>query len=98
MTAEQKPTRSIDGKGKTIKEILFARKFYIDYYQREFKWHTKQVEELINDLTGVFLHEFQPGHDREHVAEYDHYFLGSVIVSRKNGKDYIIDGQQRLTS
>jgi hypothetical protein len=98
MATEQAAVRSIDGKGKTIKEILFARKFYIDYYQREYKWQTKQVEELINDLVGVFLHEYSAGHDRDQVANYDHYFLGSVIVSRKGGKDYIIDGQQRLTT
>ncbi len=98
MATEQATVRSIDGKGKTIKEILFARKFYIDYYQREYKWQTKQVEELINDLVGVFLHEYAAEHDRDQVANYDHYFLGSVIVSRKGGKDYVIDGQQRLTT
>jgi uncharacterized protein with ParB-like and HNH nuclease domain len=98
MSIDQATVRSIDGKGKTIREILFARKFYIDYYQREYKWQTKQLEELINDLIGVFLHEYAPGHDREQVANYDHYFLGSVIVSRKHGKDYVIDGQQRLTT
>ena len=98
MSVEEAPVRSIDGKGKTIREILSARKFYIDYYQREYKWQTKQVEELINDLIGVFLHQYVPGQDREQVANYDHYFLGSVIISRKGGKDYVIDGQQRLTT
>lgn len=98
MTTEPSQVRSIDGKGKTIREILFARKFYIDYFQREYKWQTKQLEELVNDLVGMFLHEYAPGHDREQVANYEHYFLGSVIISRKGGKDYIIDGQQRLTT
>ncbi len=98
MSTEQIAIRSIDGKGKTIKEILFARKFYIDYYQREYKWQTKQVEELINDLTGIFLNDFNSSHDREEVAKYAHYFLGSIIISSKSGKDHIIDGQQRLTT
>ena len=98
MSTEQSAIRSIDGKGKTIKEILFARKFYIDYYQREYKWQTKQVEELINDLTGIFLNDFNTSHDREEVAKYAHYFLGSIIISSKSGKDHIIDGQQRLTT
>jgi uncharacterized protein with ParB-like and HNH nuclease domain len=98
MSAEQNPIRSIDGKGKTIKEMLFARKFYIDYYQREFKWQTKHVEELINDLTGIFINDYSSGHDREEVARYAHYFLGSIIISSKRGKDHIIDGQQRLTT
>ena len=98
MSTEQIAVRSIDGKGKTIKEILFAHKFYIDYYQREYKWQTKQVEELINDLTGIFLNDFNTSHDREEVAKYAHYFLGSIIISSKSGKDHIIDGQQRLTT
>jgi len=95
---EQTRQKSIDGKGKTIRDILFGRKFYIDYYQREFKWQTKQIDELITDLTDVFLRSYEPGHERRAVAGYDRYFLGSIIISQKNGRDFIIDGQQRLTS
>ncbi len=90
--------KNIDGKGKTLREILFGRKFYIDYYQREYKWQTKQLEELISDLTDVFFRSYEPGHERRAVAGYDRYFLGSIIVSQKDGRDYIIDGQQRLTT
>ena len=32
------------------------------------------------------------------MADYSHYFLGSIIVSEKDGGNYIVDGQQRLTS
>jgi hypothetical protein len=32
------------------------------------------------------------------VSEYGHYFLGSIIVSDKDGQKYLIDGQQRLTT
>jgi len=96
--AEQVQRKSIDGKGKTIREILSGRKFYIDYYQREYKWQTKQLEELISDLSDIFLRNFDAAHDREAVAGYDRYFLGSIIISQKDGRDYIIDGQQRLTT
>lgn len=95
---QQSQNRSIDGKGKTIKDILFARKFYIDYYQREYKWQRKQLEELINDLSDIFLTDYKPVHERRAVAGYNHYFLGSIIISRKNGRDFVIDGQQRLTT
>src|SRR5207253_482909 len=40
----------------------------------------------------------QPGHERSKVADYPHYFLGSIIISEKDGASYIVDGQQRLTS
>ena len=32
------------------------------------------------------------------VADYPHYFLGSIIISKKENANYIVDGQQRLTS
>jgi hypothetical protein len=32
------------------------------------------------------------------VAEYPHYFLGAIIISKKDGANFIVDGQQRLTS
>lgn len=96
--AEQIQRKNIDGKGKTIREILSGRKFYIDYYQREYKWQTKQLEELISDLADIFLRNYDAAHDREAVAGYDRYFLGSIIISQKDGRDYIIDGQQRLTT
>jgi hypothetical protein len=91
-------SREIDGKGRTIRELLAGRKYSIDYYQREYKWHSKQVAELIADLTAKFLENYEPGHERDAVATYGHYFLGSIIVSDKNGNKFIIDGQQRLTT
>jgi hypothetical protein len=90
--------REILGKAKTIREMLKGAKYSIDYYQREYKWQDKQIRELIDDLTGKFVEEYEPGHPRVRVAEYPHYFLGSVIISRKDGASYIVDGQQRLTS
>jgi uncharacterized protein with ParB-like and HNH nuclease domain len=86
------------GKAKTIRELLKGVKYSIDYYQREYKWQDKQIRELIDDLTGKFLEEYNPIHLREKVAEYPHYFLGSIIISKKESKNYIVDGQQRLTS
>ena len=39
-----------------------------------------------------------PGTRAAKVAEYPHYFLGSIIISKKESASYIVDGQQRLTS
>jgi hypothetical protein len=97
-TTERRQPREIDGKGKTVRELLAGRKYSIDYYQREYKWQTKQVAELIDDLSAKFLESYEPGHERSAVAEYGHYFLGSIIVSDKDGQKFIIDGQQRLTT
>ena len=90
--------RKIDGKAKTVRELLKGVKYSIDYYQREYKWHDKQIRELVDDLSGKFLEDYQPGHERSKVAEYPHYFLGSIIISEKESASFIVDGQQRLTS
>ena len=90
--------REILGKAKTVRELLKGVKYSIDYYQREYKWHDKQIRELVDDLSGKFLEEYQPGHARTKVADYPHYFLGSIIISKKESVGYIVDGQQRLTS
>ena len=90
--------RTIDGKGKTVRELLNAKRYSIDYYQREYKWETKQINELIEDLSTKFLQSYDPKHERSAVESYGHYFLGSIIISDKDGHKFIIDGQQRLTS
>jgi hypothetical protein len=91
-------SREIDGKGRTVRELLSNRKYSIDYYQREYKWQQKQVAELLDDLATKFLESHEEGNDRSAVANYNHYFLGSIIVSDKDGQKFIIDGQQRLTT
>lgn len=98
MMAATTGSREIEGKGRTIRELLAARKYSIDYYQREYKWQQKQVSELLDDLAEKFLESHAEGNERSAVAEYGHYFLGSIIVSDKDGQKFIIDGQQRLTT
>jgi hypothetical protein len=44
--------REILGKAKTVLELLKGVKYSIDYYQREYKWHEKQIRELVDDLRG----------------------------------------------
>lgn len=90
--------REILGKSKSIRELLKGVKYSIDYYQREYKWQSKQIQELLNDLCGKFLEEYQPEHERKKVKGYPHYFLGSIIISKKDSTNYVVDGQQRLTS
>src|SRR6266700_274092 len=88
----------IDAYAKSVNDLLSNKKYAIDYYQREYKWETKQVTELLEDLEAKFLDGYEEGHVRTEVEHYRHYFLGSIIVSNRDGKGFIIDGQQRLTS
>lgn len=89
----------IDGYGRTVDQLLKNMKYSIDFYQREYKWQKIQICDLVNDLAGKFLEEHHPGNEREKVKDYPHYFLGPIIISKKNNDDsFIVDGQQRLTS
>jgi len=90
--------KEIKGKEKSIRMLLENARFSIDYYQREYKWQTKQLQELIEDLTAKFVGSYEEGDERSEIQKYDNYFLGSIIISEKNGKKYLIDGQQRLTT
>jgi len=90
--------RDIDGTGRRLGELFFNRRYAIDTYQREYKWQTKQLVELIDDLCGKFIEHYEPEQERDAVAKYGHYFLGSIILSQKKGQSYVIDGQQRLTT
>src|SRR5437879_4547879 len=88
----------IDARSKSVRELLDGVKYGIDYYQREYKWTTKQITELLEDLEAKFFDSYREEHERSQVERYTHYFLGSVVISSRNSQKFIIDGQQRLTS
>lgn len=83
---------------RTVKDLLQSQSFSIDEYQREYKWETENIEELLSDLRDKFFYSYQPGHDTKKVNDYEDYFLRSIIVSKRGGKSYLVDGQQRVTS
>lgn len=89
--------KEIDGYPKNLRDLLFNTKFTVNYYQREYMWGRKQIEELIDDLTTEFLQYYDPNKPRTSIAsDYSAYFMGSIVITDTNNA--IIDGQQRLTS
>jgi uncharacterized protein with ParB-like and HNH nuclease domain len=88
--------KKILGAPKSIRELFTGVKYSIHYYQREYQWQRKQIEELIEDLTGEFLEYYSETHERNEVEKYGHYFMGSVVLTED--ENAIIDGQQRMTS
>jgi uncharacterized protein with ParB-like and HNH nuclease domain len=83
---------------RTIQQLLQNQSFSIDVYQREYKWEKENIDELLTDLRDKFLASYQEGHETTAVATYKDYFLGSIIISKRNGGSYLVDGQQRVTS
>lgn len=99
MTRDASPiAKSIDAKDKSLRQVMSGVQYSIDFYQRDYKWQTKQVDELVADLTSRFLDSYEPTHVRADVANYPSYFLGSIVLSRRPEGTFIVDGQQRLTT
>ena len=88
--------KKIEGSPKSLKQLLQNTKYSIHYYQREYMWEQKQIEELLDDLTSEFLEYYHDGDPRQAVADYGVYFMGSIVLAGR--ENAIIDGQQRLTS
>jgi uncharacterized protein with ParB-like and HNH nuclease domain len=88
----------IDADDRNVFDVLNERKFTVDYFQREFSWGKKHIEQLITDLTSAFLDAYNSDDPRTAVESYNNYYLGPFVVSSRDGNKSIIDGQQRLTS
>ena len=93
-----KLNNKIEAHDRSIAEVLDDKKYTVDYFQREYKWEERHIEQLISDLTSSFLNEYKPEHKRKDIENYNSYYLGPFVVSVKDGQRSIIDGQQRLTS
>lgn len=71
---------------KNIKDILDL-KLKIPIYQRPYKWSTKSVNTLLDDIWKAFK------------DNNEEYRIGTIILHKENEKEFnIVDGQQRLTT
>lgn len=72
--------------GKTLTDV-FAAKYVIPLYQRNFAWRVDEVQQLLQDVYDAFR-----------ANPNGNYYIGSLVVlKRHNGDLEVIDGQQRLT-
>jgi hypothetical protein len=90
--------KNVDAHSKTVRELLSGTKYALDFYQRDYRWETRHIADLFEDLEDKFLSSHQPGDERGQVEHYAHYFLGPIVISQRSNQHFIIDGQQRLTT
>lgn len=78
---------------KTVNELQeFA--FFIPAYQRGYRWSSKEVIELLDDISN-----FTPRLVGEATDEKTWYCLQPIVIKElENGQFEVIDGQQRLTT
>ena len=93
---------SIQPKDQNIDTVFSNTNYYIDFYQREYKWEDVQVRTLLDDIFYKFdLHYSEEGADpsEEVIENYEWYYLSTYITNRASGgRVFVVDGQQRLTT
>jgi len=90
---------------RKISQIFNNIKYDIDFYQREYKWNDdldyKPVSSLLKDIFYRFdLEKYNPNNEitPESIGKLEWYYLNSFLTNSVDGKKYIVDGQQRLTT
>jgi len=89
---------SINAHTKTVRQLLENVSYSIDFYQREYAWERRHIQDLLDDLEGAFLTDYAETHQRLQDQDISRYFLGTIITVTENQKRFIVDGQQRLTT
>jgi uncharacterized protein with ParB-like and HNH nuclease domain len=101
--------------GKTIRTVItpndqflrqvfsVSKAYYIDIYQREYKWTKENVETLLKDIEVNFeQHPRSKSDPKEIQAEvqetFEPYFINSYLTHSTATNISIVDGQQRLTT
>lgn len=88
---------------KTIDSLFSATHYFIDFYQREYKWPHEAVLRLIEDLFYPFdqTYKMHPTLDVTPeliCSKYSGYYLNTIITNRHDSRVFVVDGQQRLTT
>lgn len=93
---------NIQPNNQTVEKCLKQRTYYIDFYQREYVWNRETVNVLLNDIFYSFELAYEEHKTKditpEIVAKYNWYYLNIYITNSIEGKEYIVDGQQRLST
>lgn len=87
---------------QTVLNCLKGKTYYVDFYQREYVWKTQTVKVLLDDIYYNFMLSYVH-HDKEELSQkvidlYNWYYLNVFITNTVEGKCYIVDGQQRLST
>lgn len=77
--------------------------YYIDFYQRDYKWTDEPVRRLIDDIFYQFDDAYAKHSSLEPKAEnvnsrYPWYYLNTYVTNTVQGRVFVVDGQQRLTT
>lgn len=84
-----------------IEKVFSHTTYFIDFYQRDYKWGRENIIDLLDDIFYKFNMEYDPNidvDDKNIGDKYTWYYLNTYVTNNVEGKIYIVDGQQRLTT
>jgi uncharacterized protein with ParB-like and HNH nuclease domain len=88
---------------QNIDRVFSNTTYHIDFYQRQYKWNNEPVERLLEDVFYRFNEEHLKYNDsdiplEQLISKYSWYYLNTYVTNLVDGKIYVVDGQQRLTT
>ena len=88
---------------QNIDRVFSNTTYHIDFYQRDYKWTSEPVLRLLDDVFFMFNQEYEKYSSLEPstetiMAKYSWYYLNTYVTNIIDGKVYVVDGQQRLTT
>ena len=88
---------------QNVDRVFSGTTYYIDFYQRDYRWNDDPVERLLDDVFYKFSDAYSKSKDlgpsKENItAKYPWYYLNTYVTNTVGGRVYIVDGQQRLTT
>lgn len=86
---------------QSVENCLKDKSYHVDFYQREYVWSKETALTLLDDIFYHFNLGYEQNKDIElknAIEKYGWYYLNIYITNRIDGKNYIVDGQQRLST
>ncbi len=93
---------SVNPAKQNVQIALQNRVYHVDFYQREYVWPRETVETFLNDIFFSFETSYTLLKDSDLTSElinkYNWYYINTIITNTIDGKNFIVDGQQRLST
>ncbi|MBX3419383.1 MAG: DUF262 domain-containing protein [Pirellulaceae bacterium] len=88
---------------QNIDRVFSNTTYYIDFYQRDYRWDATPVLRLLDDVFFKFRDQYEESKDLDPgketiTAKYPWYYLNTYVTNIVDGRVYVVDGQQRLTT
>lgn len=94
--------QTINPDKQNVEQCLRNKSYLVDFYQREYVWSKETAYTLLDDIFYNFELDYPKHKDseitQELIIKYNWYYLNVYITNQIDGKKYIVDGQQRLTT